>query len=92
MGEKEADWLCGLSERAARFKSDGQAGLHNRKNDFTEVPTTAILTFSSTGTPSPVHFILRCMFVGVFPSLYSRISFVSIWAGSNAGSTHQPPR
>ena len=88
MGEKGADWLCGLSERAARLESDAQAGLHDRKNDSTEVPPTAILTFFSTGIPSPVHVILRCMFGGVFPSPYSRISFVSIWAGSNSGSTH----
>ena len=88
MGEKGADWLCGLSER---FESDAQAGLHDRKNDLTEVPPTAILTFSSTGIPSPVHVIVSFMFGGVFPSLYSRISFVSICAGSNAGSTHQPP-
>ena len=38
MGEKEDDWLCGLSERAARLESDAQAGLHDRRNDSTEVP------------------------------------------------------
>ena len=75
-GDKEDDWLCGLSERAARLESDAKAGLHNRKNDLTEVPPTAILTFSSTGIPSPVHVISRCTHGGIFPSLYSRISLV----------------
>ena len=44
MGEKGADWLCGLSESDARLESDAQAGLHDRRNESTEtVPPTAIL-------------------------------------------------
>ena len=36
------------------------AGLHDRRNESTEVvPPTAILMSSSTGSPSPVHFIFK---------------------------------
>ena len=66
MGEKGADWLCGLSERAARLGSDAQAGLHDRRNESTEiVPPTA---YVFTNIVTSIH---RCavMELGAYYSL-----------------------
>ena len=51
----------------------------------------SILTLSSNGLPSPVHFMFRWTLGGVLPGLYSRISLVSICAGSKSDSTSHPP-
>ena len=57
-------------------------GLQSITNDFREAPLMSILTLPSTGFPSPVHFISSLILGVAIPALYSRISLVSICAGS----------